>query len=80
LPQDHAALGEIPERDLPGKVGSVVFLFLFTHRYFLMTDETHLAPVNTPEAEQVLMPSEKIGGYVRDTAQTRAVVGRTRYA
>jgi hypothetical protein len=47
LPQDHAALGEILERDPSGKVGSVEFLLLFAHRCLLLTDETLLAPVNT---------------------------------
>ena len=31
-PQDHAALGEILERDPSGRVGSVEFLLLFAHR------------------------------------------------
>src|SRR5712672_1629065 len=43
LPRDHAALGEISERDPLGKVGSVEFLF--AHRCLLLTDETRLAPV-----------------------------------
>jgi hypothetical protein len=47
LPHDHAAFGEIPERDPTSKVGSVEFLLLFAHRSLLPTDETHLAPVNT---------------------------------
>jgi hypothetical protein len=36
VPQDHAALGEIPERDPPGKVGSVEFGSLFAHRGLLV--------------------------------------------
>jgi hypothetical protein len=39
VPQDHAALDEIRERDPLGKVGSVEFVFLFAHRCLLMTDE-----------------------------------------
>ena len=42
LPQDHPALGEILERDPPGKVGSFEFLLLFAHRCLLLTDETLL--------------------------------------
>jgi hypothetical protein len=47
LPQNHPAVGEIPERDSSGKVGAVEFGFLFAHRCLLLTHETRLAPVNT---------------------------------
>ena len=37
LPQNHAALGKIRERDPSSQVGSVEFRFLFAHRCLLLT-------------------------------------------
>src|SRR4029077_7370001 len=58
VPQDHAALAKISERDPLGKVGTLEFLLLLAHRC-LDDGRNSSRTCKHPEAGRVLMPSHK---------------------